>query len=631
MGIFNKRKPMKNICLGLLLFTTFCYSQQDNIWYFGHYAGIDFNNGAPVALTNGQLDTIEGCATMSDETGNLLFYTDGVTVWGRDHIPMQNGTGLWGHESTTQSAIIIPMPGSNKKYYVFTADYQGHNHGLRYSIIDLELNSGLGGVTDKNIFVKQIICEKLTAIKKPNGIDYWVVVHGLGNAKFFAYSVTDLGISEPVISEIGTFIVISGINAGTAGVLKFSPDGTKIASANSQKDVQLFDFDMTTGILSNVKTLCMYPFQYGIEFSPSGRFIYISIKPDTSKDDLFSVIQMDLNASDISSTETLIYTFKNPIGSLQLGPDGKIYVPYFNGYNEDTSYLAAIHDPDIAGVGCHLDPQAVSLGHDRWPMTGLPQCFNLPFNASIIYLGNCLGEATHFALNTNKNVETVSWEFGDGQIFSGLSAQYTFENTGSNSITATITFVSGISIVKNIDVWISENAVANPIPDQQICSKFPIIYDLTLNNASVLAGQNSENFSIAYYATFENAHSGSNELENSFEVMGDTVLFARVTNLENSKCYDVTSFNLSACKSIPRGISPGDSSKNNTFDLSAFDAQDLSIYNRYGMQVYSKINYKDEWYGQDNNGNSLPDGTYYYYIQMPDTVKTGWVYVNRAH
>ena len=76
-------------------------------WYFGNRAGVNFSSGAPVALTNGQIVTTEGCATISDATGNLLFYTDGVSVWNRNHAVMANGAGLFGHASSTQSAIIV--------------------------------------------------------------------------------------------------------------------------------------------------------------------------------------------------------------------------------------------------------------------------------------------------------------------------------------------------------------------------------------------------------------------------------------------------------------------------------------------------------------------------------------------
>jgi hypothetical protein len=80
-------------------------------WYFGSNAGLDFSTNPPTPLTNGMLNTIEGCATICDALGNLLFYTDGSTVYDQTHAVMANGTGLSGNSSSTQSAIIVKKPG----------------------------------------------------------------------------------------------------------------------------------------------------------------------------------------------------------------------------------------------------------------------------------------------------------------------------------------------------------------------------------------------------------------------------------------------------------------------------------------------------------------------------------------
>jgi flagellar hook assembly protein FlgD len=50
------------------------------------------------------------------------------------------------------------------------------------------------------------------------------------------------------------------------------------------------------------------------------------------------------------------------------------------------------------------------------------------------------------------------------------------------------------------------------------------------------------------------------------------------------------------------------------------------------MKVYEKSNYINEWGGEDEKGNELPTGTYYYVIEFKDgkDPKTGWIYLNRA-
>jgi gliding motility-associated-like protein len=82
---------------------------------------------------------------------------------------------------------------------------------------------------------------------------------------------------------------------------------------------------------------------------------------------------------------------------------------------------------------------------------------------------------------------------------------------------------------------------------------------------------------------------------------------------------------------IQRGISPNSDTQNDFFDLRLMNVQQLEIFNRYGTKVYSKMDYTNEWIGQSNAGDELPDGTYYYVIEFKNNQpsKTGWIYINR--
>ena len=91
-----------------------------SVWYFGIDAGLDFKTEPPTILTDGKVNTWEGCASISDASGNLLFSTDGITIWAKDQSVMPNGSNLLGNPSSTQSAIIVPDPGNANLYYVFT-------------------------------------------------------------------------------------------------------------------------------------------------------------------------------------------------------------------------------------------------------------------------------------------------------------------------------------------------------------------------------------------------------------------------------------------------------------------------------------------------------------------------------
>src|SRR5260221_20969 len=106
----------------LVLVSKDCFSQKEhNVWYFGYNAGISFNSGNPVSIPGGKTYTAEGVASICDSSGNLLFYSDGITVWDVSHTAMPNGSGLLGGISSTQSAAILKKPGSTNLFYLFTA------------------------------------------------------------------------------------------------------------------------------------------------------------------------------------------------------------------------------------------------------------------------------------------------------------------------------------------------------------------------------------------------------------------------------------------------------------------------------------------------------------------------------
>ena len=126
---------MKKILFYLILIIPqfFLAQGEAKYWYFGANAGVNFNTSPPTAITNGQLNTSEGCSSISDESGNLLFYTDGSTVWNRNHQIMSNanyfnGNGLNGDPSSTSSGLIVPHPTNPNLYYVFTVDEPHHDN-----------------------------------------------------------------------------------------------------------------------------------------------------------------------------------------------------------------------------------------------------------------------------------------------------------------------------------------------------------------------------------------------------------------------------------------------------------------------------------------------------------------------
>lgn len=107
-------------------------------WFFGRGAGMQFdrNSGAVNAVDGGQLHTFEGCASISNADGDLLFYTDGISVWNRNHDVMLNGNGLHGDPSSSQSAIIVPKPDDLNIFYILRSMY---NFKMSLFIMDFRI------------------------------------------------------------------------------------------------------------------------------------------------------------------------------------------------------------------------------------------------------------------------------------------------------------------------------------------------------------------------------------------------------------------------------------------------------------------------------------------------------------
>ncbi len=417
-------------------------SSVNNNWYFGRNAGITFNNGAPEALTDGQIATDEGTAAMSDADGNLLFYTDGVRVYDRNGDIMANGSNLQGGGSSAQSALIIPKPGSNNRFYVFTSEEAGNFKGLQYSEVDMTLNGGLGDISNvKNVQLVEKITEKMIAVPHSNGSDAWVLVHKWQSNEFLCFLVDASGVSTtPVVSALGDNLSI----LGKYGTMKANLDGTRIANTIIETGkVQLFDFDAGTGALSNVETLTGVFKPYGVEFSPNGRYLYVGEGGKLAEGS--RLFQFDLAAGAItqiqaSQVELINLPFSG--GALQLGPDGKIYHAIFG-----APALGVIENPDMAGLGASYVENGLDLAGNMSRL-GLPaaslciqSCTDIVFDDSGLSItsSDCetdTGSITGLTVTGINGNETYEWIDSDNTI---VGTGPDLVDVGEGSYTLTVT------------------------------------------------------------------------------------------------------------------------------------------------------------------------------------------------
>lgn len=406
-------------------------------WYFGSNAGITFNSGSPVALTNGALLTTEGVATISDNSGNLLFYTNGVTVWNRNHVIMTNGNGLLGDQSSTQSAIIVQKPVSNNIYYIFCSDNDAGVNGITYSEVDMSLSGGLGSITiNKNIPLYAPSCEKLCAVRNCNNQDLWIISHDWNTNVFRCWSVDPIGVGN-IQSWSTSGLIPSGVTQGSYGQLKASSDGKKLAAcyyglAGGINKIEIYDFNPSNGFVTNAQTISTELGIYGCEFSPNGKILYAGCNQGL-------LLQWNLCAgtiSQIQSSRTIISNAGPFIGSLQIGPDGKIYVARNN------TSLSVINNPNIIGAGCDYQDLSVPLA-GRSSRMGLPN-FASYYNQQITNIISNQIDCDTYQFSTIFNTVSCQninysyiWNFGDGTSSNLPNPQHQFQ-TGNWNVTLTI-------------------------------------------------------------------------------------------------------------------------------------------------------------------------------------------------
>ena len=427
-------------------------------WQFGEGVSLDFSSGVPV-VGNSAINTREGSASISDpNTGQLLFYTDGTYVYNKNNIQMPNGFGLNGNTSTTQSALIVPEPGSINIYYVVTCDVEGGPYGVRYSVVDMTLNGGLGDVVSisKNTLLTAApVTEKLIAVKQCNGQGYWIIDHSLNTSAFNAYKVTSSGINTTaVVSNVGT--IPNGSNQ-SVGYLKASPNGKKLALGieSGNEILELYDFDGSTGIISNPITIPLDQGGYGVSFSPDNSKLYTSYVDGSGY-----LYQYDVSsgvaATIISSQKTISYGYG--YGALQLGPDGKIYMAEYN-----STFISVINNPNASGLACNFQASGINLP-SGYCLLGLPNFIDANNNYTTINVSNAVQCNTFIAdtLDAGTGFSSYQWS-------TGVSTQsIVVNNPGTYWVTVTNT--NGCTITDTIKAYTINPNNIHILKDTIACS-----------------------------------------------------------------------------------------------------------------------------------------------------------------
>ena len=394
-------KPFSKILICLLLgtcFQTVAHAQIERMraahWFFGDGYGLDFTTGKIQKEEGAQIQTVESCCSMSDKNGQLLFYTNGGgrtdgskngSIWNAQHEVMEGGDlggFLGGGQSSWQGCLIVPKPGNPNIYYLFTVDeletflIKDPNFpigkGISVFEVNIAANNGKGKVTSILPNTLQPSFEYITGTQHGNCTDYWVIVQTAHhyietNAdvldSFYVYKVDETGIQPPIISPI-----FNGEEEvrDEYGAMKMTTNGEQLIVGTF-----LYEFDKNTGVVRNPKDLkaAIQSSRDPIAISPDNQFLY-NFKVGSSGDTAFAFIvnQYELAAPIIEETQlevaNVLLEGIFAIGTPQIAPDGKIYIPSWADDPLDKEIISVIHAPNKKGSACDFELDLLSVSED---------------------------------------------------------------------------------------------------------------------------------------------------------------------------------------------------------------------------------------------------------------------------
>lgn len=491
----------------------------NGLWYFGNLMGLDFSSGSATpdyaAYNNNTITTLEAATVISDSLGQLIFYSDGDTVWDKNHQSVI--TNLSGTMSESKSQIIaFRKPGSPNHYMLFHGTASEDVLGkVKYSELIDTLNTILPYRLNDSIPYPAGVTacgEKIAAVPHCNGTDMWLVYspanYSISNPllerMFLVNLVTSNGVTNAAqssaIPDVYTYPNTTPSN-NPVGQIKFSYDGKKMLT-NGGWGPLFADFNNITGAISNVQIADLnYYNAYTLSFSPDAKSIYY-----------ISGVNGEVSGVTISPTigqPVLVYQGSIGLGDnagIQLAPDSLIYLTH-----RGRNFMACINNPNNPSQSIYVynqvqfAPLPGIFGYTGMPnfIEARPVSYPNPI-FTYNYL-NC-GQVQFDILGCFDN-PTYQWNFGNNTTSTLQNPIATY--TASGAYTVTVNVLSNNVVIYSDTVVVYPIITTNPITGSSVVCAGNATYSVppgynaylwTVNGSATITSPNTVN-SIQVNAT----------------------------------------------------------------------------------------------------------------------------------